>query len=63
MLPCHSCCINWNWRSKELGGLKPSYGEKGVILMGEIAPSTSLSPLPTYFRLFWHKKSSMMCTT
>ena len=29
MLPCHSCFICGTWRSKEVGGLKLSYGGKG----------------------------------
>ena len=29
MLPCHSCHICGTWRSKEVGGLKLSYGRKG----------------------------------
>ena len=29
MLRCHSCYICGTWRSKEIGDLKLSYGDKG----------------------------------
>ena len=67
MLLSHSCYICGTWRSKEVGALKPSYREKGARqrrnFYGDIATSASLFALPTYLSLFWHKKSSMICTT
>ena len=73
----HSCFIYGTWRSKEVGGLKSSYGGKlrgagatykvregRAIFMGQLTPQSAIpSELPTYFGLFWCKKSSMIYTT
>ena len=47
-LPCHSCFIYGTWRSKEVGGLKPSYGGKGgkPRTKGEIFMRESHKELP-----------------
>ena len=74
MLPCHSCYIYGTWRSKEVGGFKvivsreakggePESQRGGDNFYEAAEPSGILSELPTYFSLFWCKKSSMMCTT
>ena len=67
MLPCHSCYIYGNWRSKEVGNSKSWYGEENggtgsqtakgwAVFMGEgVYPSASL------YSVFWCKKSSMIC--
>ena len=67
MLPCHSCYIYGTWRNNELGGFKiilwreteggKPQSQRGAFLWGHI------SELPTYFSLFWSKKSSVICTT
>ena len=66
MLPCHNCYICGTWRSKEVGGLKLSYGgqgekplTRGAIkkLPRELTTELFYLELPTYFSLFWCKKA------
>ena len=69
MLPCHSCYICGTWRSKEVGGLKLSYGGEGKshkqeeLLWGAIRklPRKLITELlylelPACFSLLWCKK-------
>ena len=69
MLRCHSCYICGTWRSKEIGGLKLSYGGKGkshqqgellwdVIkkLPRELTTALLYLELHTYFSLLLGKK-------
>ena len=72
MLPCHSCYIYLLyleeqidrgfkaivWREAEGGSTKA----KGGNFYGGGDPSAILSELPTYFNLFWSRKSTMICT-
>ena len=64
MLPCHSCYVGGTWRSKELRGLKLSYGGKGKShkqeefswdsikeLPRELTTELIYLELPTYFSL------------
>ena len=38
--------------------------KQGELFMGKLIPQRySIRELPTYFSLFWSKKSSMICTT
>ena len=69
MVPCHSFYICGTWRSKEVGGLKLSYGRKGKrrtqekLLWGaikklpmELTTELLYLELPTYFSFLWPKK-------
>ena len=61
MWPFHSCYVCETWRSKEVGGLKLSYGgkEKSHIqgeLPRELTTELLNLELPVYFNLFWSKK-------
>ena len=68
MLPFHSCYICGTWRSKQVGGLKLSYGGKekshkqedllwGAIkkLPRELTTELLYLELPTFFSLLWCK--------
>ena len=78
MLPCHSCYIYGTWRSKEVGAKvfkvivwREAEAEEGEVtkskgcgnFYGWVEPLSILSELPSYFSLFWCKKSSMVSTT
>ena len=78
MLPCHSCYNYGTWKRKEEerlkviiwrkaeGGAEPqtqSWGGGGAVFLVNLTSSAVPSELPSYFNLFWCKKSSMICNT